>query len=138
VHIGKIFEYKYLQSTELKNRIIKFHIEVLTDIFGDVSFVSSDLNKNEKLLDKSFTNHEKLIQELKIFQDNPILNEEFKEFKWNIQTYPKYRNGYEYMVRMVIKEELEIDFELMSSKMKLHNELNKKITPKYIQKRKKI
>lgn len=61
-----------------------------------------------------------------------------EDFNCKSTTCPKYPDGYVYIIEIDIKKNLEIDFELLSKKLKLYIELNKKLKQKNTTQRSKI
>lgn len=135
---GKIFDYKYYQQASLKYNIIKLEIHVEDNINGSIYFTSQYLNKNEKLCEENFSDYKNLEKELNFLYDYPIVKEDLEHFKWDIQSVPKYPAGYIHFFKLVIKEDLIIDFNLLSAKTKLYHKLNKKMHSKDKQLRSKI
>ena len=135
---GKIFDYKYYKQSSLKHNVIKLQIDVEDNINGAIYFISQDLNKNEKLCEEKFSDYKNLEKELNFLYNYPIIKEDLDHFKWDIESIPKYPAGYIYFFKLIIKEDLIIDFNLLSAKTKLYHKLNKKMHSKDKQLRRKI
>lgn len=122
--LGKVFDYKYIKDKDINFQIFKFTIDI-TDELKEALILSS--SKKEKLLGNNFKLYEELEKELEFIKKKEKITEELENFKWNIECYPLYPKGSMYLIRIVMKKELKIDFELISEKNKFNYYLNNKL-----------
>lgn len=120
---GKLFDYKYLNSTSLKDIIIKFELKIPINKDERTIYIFNDLNKNEDVYHFSFVKKMSLKEELTLIKENTIFSENFSEYKWSIQNSPVSQNYNSYFCRLFLKKDVKIDMSLMSEKLKLHNDL---------------
>lgn len=134
---GKICDYMYVQKTNMKGEKVDCAIEIKSNIQESL-FTSPELNKKELLFENNYKKFEALEKELLFLKDYSQISIESENCKFKIQILPVYPDGYAYVFRMRIKENLELDMRFLSSKSKLHNKLQTKMITKSTEKRVKI
>lgn len=126
--LGKIFDYKYSEEKEIESGIFKFTIDIPNSL--EEASVISDRNKKEIFLNKDFKLYTELEKELALIKEK--ITEEKEDFKLSIQFFPLYPKGSTYLIRVLIKKELQIDFNMLSDKNKFNYNLKNKLVTKNI------